>query len=191
MAALDVVVEGQDLAESGDIEGATAKLQGTLQIDPSLDIDNPETEARRLAAEAAIQHGEDLAYEGDIAGALTAYTNALDIDPILEVSSNSWNTLCWFGSLSGYAAEVLKVCEQGVKLAGRDRKAGNSDSRGIARAITGDYAGAIEDFNMFIAWSKENGQYEEYGAKRKAWVTALEAGQNPFDTETLEVLWDE
>jgi hypothetical protein len=65
------------------------------------------------------------------------------------------------------------------------------DSRGLAHALTGDYSGAIEDFQAFVEWSKEEGVYEDYGKKRDAWIVELQAGRNPFDKETLQALRDE
>ena len=62
---------------------------------------------------------------------------------------------------------------------------------GDLKASKKDYAGAIEDFEMFVSWTKENGQYDDYGVKREAWITELKAGRNPFDEETLEELRDE
>ena len=62
--------------------------------------------------------------------------------------------------------------------------AGFRDSRGLARALTGDYAGAIEDFEYYV----EHSGNDTSVAKREAWIAELEAGRNPFDDETLETL---
>ncbi len=78
-----------------------------------------------------------------------------------------------------------------MALAEANSLASHRDSRGVARALTGDYEGALEDFAAFVAWSKENGQYDDYGAKREAWITTLEQGQNPFDEATLAALREE
>jgi hypothetical protein len=32
------------------------------------------------------------------------------------------------------------------------------DSRGVARALIGDYPGAIKDFQRFLEWGSENGR---------------------------------
>ncbi len=191
MAALDLVIEGSELAEEGDIEGATAKFKEALSVDPGLSIEEPEAEARGIAAFSLLYQGEDLAIEGEIKAALTAYEEAQVVDPDLEISAGSWNNLCWFGALWNQAEMVLEACEKGVELASRSRVASNRDSRGVAKALTGDYEGAIDDFKAMVAWSKENGQYEEYGVEREAWIASLEKGENPFDEETLEALRDE
>ncbi|WP_306558131.1 tetratricopeptide repeat protein [Nostoc sp. 'Peltigera malacea cyanobiont' DB3992] len=63
--------------------------------------------------------------------------------------ANSWNTLCWGGSLQKQAADVLPACDKAVALAPEDSRI--RDSRGLARALTGDTQGAIEDFEAYIA----------------------------------------
>jgi peroxiredoxin len=191
LAALELVLEGRELAEAGDIEGATAKFEAALGVDPTLSFKEPEAEAREMAAQALVIEGENLAGEGDIEAALAAYAEAQRVAPTFEIPDLYWNNLCWFGSLWGYAAEVIEACDKGVALADAESVAGHRDSRGLARALTGDLAGAIEDFEVFVAWSKENGLYEEYGAKREAWVAELKAGRNPFDQATLEALRNE
>jgi len=104
-----------------------------------------------------------------------------------DVSLN--NYVCWFGSIDGVAGIVLPTCERAVELQpGYDLL---RDSRGLARAMIGDYAGAIEDFKAFIAWANQHGGYDDLIAKREAWIAELEAGRNPFDTETLQGLRNE
>ncbi len=89
-----------------------------------------------------------LAIQGLLVEALAAYAEAQTLDPTLEISARSWNTLCWFGSLWGYATAVLDACERAVELA--PENGDYHDSRGLARALTGDYEGAIEDFEFYI-----------------------------------------
>ena len=98
------------------------------------------------------------------------------------------NGLCWYGSLDGLAAQVMPACERAVALAPPDRLAGARDSRGLARALAGDTSGAIEDFQAFVDWSKQNGLYEAQGKQREAWIAALTQGNNPFDQSTLDSL---
>ena len=86
----------------------------------------------------------------------------------------------------GYAADVMDACEQAVELAPDNGE--YRESRGLARALTEDYAGAIEDFEFFVDWSEETGERENLRSEREVWITKLEAGQNPFDEETLESL---
>ena len=152
-----------------------------------LDLD-PETEAGRLAALGLVEGGEALARAGDVEGAVAKHAEAQTLDPTLEISADSWNTLCWSGSLWGYAAEVLDACERTVEL--EQDNGAKRDSRGLARALTGNYAGAIEDFQFYIEWGQDKRPKERLD-KRRAWIRELEAGRNPFDSATLEELRNE
>ncbi|ARV58212.1 hypothetical protein BZZ01_05795 [Nostocales cyanobacterium HT-58-2] len=92
----------------------------------------------------------------------------------MEIDANSLNSLCWQGSLRGYAADVMFACEKAVQLAPND---GNiRDSRGLAKALTGNIQGAIEDFEAHIAQTDD----KEIKSQQQGWVKALRAGKNPF-----------
>lgn len=130
--------------------------------------------------------GVILARQGDIDEALSYFAEAQASDPE-GISANSWNGLCWFGSLWGYAAEVMDACETAVAL--DPEHGGIRDSRGVARALSGDYTGAIEDFTFFVDWCTESDGCSRFNVqKREAWIIELENGRNPFDAEVLESL---
>jgi hypothetical protein len=158
---------------SNDLEKAILDFTRTIKLDP----DN-----------ALAYHDRGIAYQvaGDLEQALADYTKATELDPD---KAEYWDSLCWLSNLSGRAASGMYACERAVELASADGQI--RDSRGLARALVGDYDGAIEDFKFYIEWSKENDQYEQYGSKREVWVTELEAGQNPFNEITLEELGNE
>jgi regulator of sirC expression with transglutaminase-like and TPR domain len=63
----------------------------------------------------------------------------------------------------------------------RDSSPGVRDSRGLNRALLGDYAGAIEDFQVYV----ELWRTAPKGAQRQAWIDALRQNRNPFTTEEL------
>jgi WD40 repeat protein len=98
------------------------------------------------------------------------------------------NTLCWFGSLDGFAAEVMPACERAVSLAPVSLMAGNRDSRGVALALTGKTDEAIADFQALVDWCKQNGCSDTLGRQREEWIAALKRGQNPFDEQLLQSL---
>ena len=75
------------------------------------------------------------------------------------------------------------ACEEAVKLAPDNVYI--RDSRGIARALTGDKNGAIEDFQAFV---NSPTIAKEYKTKRQGWINALKAGKNPFTDEVLQEL---
>ena len=107
---------------------------------------------------------------------------------VASADGDANNAMCWRGSLDGFATEVLSACERAVSLASSP---GFRDSRGLARALTGNTSGAIEDFGAFVDWSKENGQYDTLGKEREGWIASLKQGKNPFDQKTLDSLRSE
>jgi regulator of sirC expression with transglutaminase-like and TPR domain len=56
--------------------------------------------------------------------------------------------------------------------------------RGLARALTGDYQGAIDDFQILVDTIKN----EEEKARFEGWIETLKKGENPFTSEVLEKL---
>jgi tetratricopeptide (TPR) repeat protein len=185
-AASEQVREGEELARQGDIEGALAKFEDAQHLDPSTG-----NNARIAAASEQVREGEELALHGDIEGALEKYENAQRLDPGTKISARYWNNLCWYGSLWGYAAEVMDACEEAVSM--QPESGAYRDSRGLARALTGDYVGAIEDFRFFVEWGQQyidsQTDYEQaVHNRREIWIVELEANRNPFTEEELEYL---
>jgi hypothetical protein len=143
--------------------------------------------------EAELIRAKSAFSRGDVRTASSAYRQAVrwvveTDDPLLS------NRVCWFGSMDGFARAVLPAGERAVALAPQD--GGWRDTRGLARALAGDYQGAIDDFTFFLKWAKDRshklpGQpdlYKLYGPKRKAWIATLKSGRNPFDSTTLKGL---
>ncbi|WDD33287.1 hypothetical protein PQG02_02465 [Nostoc sp. UHCC 0926] len=54
----------------------------------------------------------------------------------------------------------------------------------MARALTGNTQGAIEDFEAYIAQSDD----KDSKAQRQRWVKDLRAGKNPFTDAELKKL---
>ncbi len=100
----------------------------------------------------------------------------------MEIDADSWADICWYGSLRKQAADVMFVCEKAVQLAPNDGSI--RASRGLARALTGNTQGAIEDFEAFIAQTDD----KERKSQRQRWVKDLRAGKNPFTDEELKKL---
>ncbi|MBD2210977.1 tetratricopeptide repeat protein [Nostoc linckia FACHB-104] len=171
-----LVEKGESLVQAGNLDGAVANFQQALQLDPSLDF-KPKAKAATLLVEEAA----NLITEDKFKEALAAYTKAQQFDPKVEISANSWNHLCWQGSLHKQAADVMFACNQAVKLA---PKGYIRDSRGLARALTGDYQGAIADFEAYIAQTDD----KDKKAQRQSWVKDLKAGKNPITDDVLKRL---
>ncbi|NEQ36964.1 MAG: tetratricopeptide repeat protein [Okeania sp. SIO3I5] len=123
----------------------------------------------------------ELVEEGKVTEAIASYQAAEKIDPN-QISADYWAYLCWNGSLYKKAADVMFACEKAVALNPKDSYI--LDSRGLARALTGDIEGAIADFQVYVEWASN----EEEKAKRQEWIKALQAGGNPFTEEVLEEL---
>ena len=186
--AEESIDQGLNSAKNLDLEAAQEKFQQAYQLDTdNVNLTELTTEANQLAAQEFIDQRIDQVKQGNVAEAITFYDQAQKIDPNLEIESDSWNLLCWFGSIYRYASEVLDACEKAVALADEESKAGHLDSRGLARALTGNTQGAIEDFQAFIDSSSF---HEELRDKRKEWIESLKNGENPFTDEVLEDLKD-
>jgi uncharacterized protein YjbI with pentapeptide repeats len=151
-------------------------LDRAINISDSLVL-NPQFRAAVLLC-----NGSDLVVSGDVDGAITAYNEAQTLDPNLEISAFFWFRLGWSGSLHNRAADVLFACEKLVELA---KLWVSQDTRGLARALTGNFAGAIEDFEAAINSGELEGEMLE---KRERWLEALKSGINPFTPEELEAL---
>jgi len=82
----------------------------------------------------------------------------------------------------------MLFCPDAVKLALSKRKEEVRVARGLARAMTGEYPGAIEDFEAYVKWSKISNEYGGFEQEVEKWLHAMEAGKNPFDEATLEAL---
>jgi WD40 repeat protein len=179
------LAEGRALASGADLAAARASFQEALRLTPNA-LADPEGEARRVAARARISRGEQLARLGKPRDAAGAFDQARELDRDLKISAHSWNALCWYGSLWGAAADVLPACEHAVAL---DPESGQvRDSRGVARALTGDRGGAIADFEMFVAQADD---WPDAKKRRQGWIDALRGGGNPFTPEALNALKDE
>ncbi len=170
-----ILVEGNPLEDVANVARQTGvMIRGRWLPDKELQ--------RMLEALALVNEGENLARQGSIMDAMASYSRAQTLDSTQFVSSSPWNTLCWYGSLSGYAADVMTACEQAVALA--PDWGGIRDSRGLARALTDDFEGAIADFEAYVAWTSN----DERRSQRQGWIDALRRDENPFTPEVLETL---
>jgi WD40 repeat protein len=190
MAIAFLLADGRRLAEIGLVDRATGEFRRAKQLDPALQLD-PDAEPRNIAARAfrvavgdLLEQARTLALRGSIPSALTALERAQELDSA-RVTGADWNYPCWYGSLGGYARLVLPSCERAVRLS--SGAFGIRDSRGLARALTGDRSGAIEDFSVYIDSAKS----WRSTAHRRAWVQALQVGASPFTTKLLDSLRNE
>jgi tetratricopeptide (TPR) repeat protein len=154
LAAPGLVDKGQELVRVGDTDGAVVAFRQALELDPNLALD-PGKEAQQLASSVLVEKGLGLAKQGAIREAMAAFEAAQASDSNLEIGGDAWNALYWFGSLEGFATDVMAACERAVAL--EPDRGGFRDSRGVARALTEDYPGAINDFQRYLEWGLKNG----------------------------------
>jgi WD40 repeat protein len=165
----------QALAGENKIVEAVALLDRVKVIEPNF-RKNPQALAQRYLAENLCQYIQFKA-------AVISYEAADKLDAN-AVESEDWNNFCWDGALQGHAVDVMEACDQAVQGATKDEARFYQDSRGLARALAGNYPGAIEDFEAFI----QNTNDQNWRQQRQEWVDTLRAGKNPFTKEVLKDL---
>ncbi|OYD90727.1 ribosome assembly protein 4 [Nostoc sp. 'Peltigera membranacea cyanobiont' 213] len=180
-----LVIQGEKLGRNEDINSAVEKFGKAQQWDANLKLYSKvkvQEFVNKRKAKILVDESNSLLQEKKFKEALAAYTEALKLDPKVEIPADSWNRLCWDGSLQKQAVDVLPACDKAVALAPEN---GNiRDSRGLARALTGDTQGAITDFEAYIAQT----QNKDSKAQRQRWVKDLRAGKNPFTDAELKKL---
>ena len=167
-------------ARQGNVQEALAILQRAKELEPDSHLDPKQEVAREVAAQDSVLFGRQSVKTKPLE-AFQAYQKAEGVDAYL-LYANDWNNVCWYGSLQGFAKEVMLACEKAVNMAPTNPD--YLDSRGLARALTGDTQNAISDFTTF----QKSGHPEELKKLRRDWIQALQAGQNPFTPELLKSL---
>ncbi|HEX2906750.1 MAG TPA: WD40 repeat domain-containing protein, partial [Phototrophicaceae bacterium] len=144
-----------------------------------------ELPAHQSVIQDVVDRAETAGAVGDLETAKSAYALAAEWLVGAEYPDLS-NNVCWFGSLYGFAETVLPVCEKMVELVPAH---GNFyDTRGVARALTGNLDGALEDFRVFTGWAEGRDGYDQFVTRRQEWITKLTAGENPIDEQTIQEL---
>jgi WD40 repeat protein len=201
LAAESLAADGRKVALDGDLSGALEDFRKAklLYADAKLD---PESVARHWMAVGKLRQGkslldqvEDRTSDKATRSALwpdasAAYSQVLDADKTLKLSARDWNGLCWYGSLLGRARDALTACDHAVDL---DPDPNFRDSRGLARALTGQFPGAIEDFLVFIndPHADKTPKAAQERQKRRGYVDSLRNGKNPFTQIELDRLLGE
>lgn len=197
--------KAQALAGEGDYRLAIAEYTRAIQLNPDYpealywrgnayyfqaDYDRAIVDYTRTIelnpeyAAAYLDRGSTFALQADYARAKPDLERAIELD---QASARAHNNLCWYGSLLGDVADVMDACERAVEL--EPTNPVYHDSRGLARALIGDYEGAIQDFTFYIEHASHDDPTEAaYIAQREAWTAELESGRNPFDEATLKEL---
>jgi WD40 repeat protein len=182
LAARKLIDDSKKLAAEGDLDGATAKLNQAQKLDPSVNFAKLATAIDKLVAANWIEKGQTQVREGKVTAALVLYERATTLYPHLKIDAAAWHDLCYSGSIYRRASDVMFACENAVKLATAEQKGNYRESRGLAKALSGDKAGAIADFQAYIDDPKS---IPIYKSQHQQWIEAMKKGENPFTEEVL------
>ena len=152
-------------------------------MEPEIDLD-PDTETRETDPQlvAKVIEGKKLAKDGKIEEAINLYNQAQKLDSDVEIDVRNWLKLCEFGSGNNQAQDVMFACEKAVKLNPNDSY--TQSIRGLARALTGDYQGAIDDLKVFV----DDIKTKKNKARFEGWIETLKKRENPFTNDVLKEL---
>ena len=177
----DLSYAGQMAAWAGDLSDA-AKYYGEA---PKLQPGATGSPAKRAASALVSQAYTAVASRYTttpyrVVEAWIDVQRARQLDPANKAfSANDLNEICWTGSLNRFAAEVKGACEEAAES--KPTNFQMVDSRGLNRALLGDYPGAIKDFEYFVQVSQD----PKAKAQRQKYIDALRQKKNPFDEKEL------
>lgn len=150
---------------------ALADLEQVIVLDPDY-------------VDAYIAQGLTYQALGDLDKTVASYQKALELEP----DNAAWyNNLCWAYGVFNQPETALEYCEQAVALSPEPFI---HDSRGLVYALLGDYGNAIIDFTIYVTYYDQQypGNTLSSVAQRKAWIKAMQRGENPFSAELLDEL---
>ncbi len=94
--------------------------------------------------------------------------------------------LCWAGALNEMSTAVMPACDRAIAL--DPEYADFYESRGLALAMTDDFASAIADFRRAIALAEQDDDAQDLIEEWQDWIAQLEQESNPFDKDLLQKL---
>jgi hypothetical protein len=128
-----------------------------------------------------------LAEQGEMDAALATYADIQRQSPRYVVGAQHWNKLCQTGIFWDRVKDVLEACGKVVAI--EPTNGPYHGHRGLARALTGDANGAIEDFEAYIARVRliAAEKYQSRIAIYTQWIADLKAGK-PFNVAQMKAL---
>lgn len=95
--------------------------------------------------------------------------------------------LCWGYALDAQPDAALSHCDAAVRV---DKTGRSLDVRAIVHAEAGRLAEAASDWLAFLQWLSQQPESlrRRYGSTRADWLQAVQAGRNPIDSATLDML---
>lgn len=171
-----LVWRARDLAFRGSLAQAAEKYAEALALDPTLDI-NPEMKAWEEYAHSLLSEAGSLVLSGvDDAAAVAYLERAVELVPNISLSASDLKDLCWWGSLLSRDPRFLVPCDEAE--AGAQNDISVRVLRAMARALTGDFTGAIADLQFAI-------QQEVTQADKTSIVTLIQLLQSGRDASSI------
>jgi WD40 repeat protein len=163
-----VLAEGDQRVIAGDVAGARRLFERVAKIEPERGLDPlRRIEAIQLRERLLASLQPDLSHLR-IALRLFASADASILEQGIDpIRFQDIVNLCRWGALLADPHLALSVCDRAVELLEGDPEA--HESRGIARALTGNLSGAAEDLS-----------YASTRPGHEAWVRELRQGKNPL-----------
>lgn len=157
--------------QQDDLPATLADLEQARTLDPNY-------------LDAYVGLGSTYQEMGDLPQTVANYQKALELDPD---NADWYNNLCWAYGVFNQPEEGLEYCERAIDLRAEPYI---HDSRGLVYALLGDYGNAIVDFTIFVNYYEKSYPGQRFPAveQRKGWIKTMQAGDNPFTEEVLEVL---
>jgi len=159
------------------------------------DTDQIQFDAKKTGRLAVAMHRLNRAKQeivkGEVDRAIEDFRSIEKEFPEICLHQVHWNHLCWFGCLVGRAKDVLFAGERAVEL---ERKGYQEpyvdhglrihdyrDTRGLAYALTGNFQGAIDDFQSYVDNTKDS----QSRSQRAGWIESLKTGKQAFSSKLL------
>jgi regulator of sirC expression with transglutaminase-like and TPR domain len=111
-----------------------------------------------------------------------------DLDKILSLrpdDTTALNLYCWGYALEQQPELALPYCQRGLEFHPDDPFL--ADSRGVVYALLGNTQAATADFETYATWLEQQSSEvrQEPLQRRRAWIEALKAGENPITPAVL------
>jgi hypothetical protein len=133
---------------------------------------------QEIRAGVLVSEAQTFIRQEKVEDALAALEEAKKLHSAVKISDKIYADLCWSGVLEDKAQLVLEACE--ISANNNPEHGGMRDSRGVARAMTGNLEGVIQDFKHYVEWAPSRNRPQARIDRRKRWIEQLNNAQNPF-----------
>jgi len=175
------------LADDDRLKEALARVDAIAALDEQA-LPDVVGIRQELTVRANLRQADGMLEDGSVREAIELLEKVEHEYPQRGVPYQMWNEVCWMGALEGFARDVMDHCERAVLSSPEDERGATMDSRGVARALVGDYKGAAKDFQAFLEWAEDEGLPQTQVKLRLLWLEKLGRGENPLDARTLDAL---